>query len=91
MHIGLYRLYRTIPTTSIARLQNHETNQCGVVKCGGGLQKYMRINMQSLDISMCLGATYRYVVKIKEKFETKVKQGFALKQITSTCDLESTT
>lgn len=85
------RLYRTIPTTSIARLQNHETNQCGVVKRGGGLQKYMRINMQSLDISMCLGATYRYVLKIKEKFETKVKQGFALKQITSTYDLESTT
>ena len=85
------RLYRTLPTASIARLQNHKTNQCGVVKCSGGLQKYMRIIMQSLDISMCLGATHRYVVKIKEKFETKVKQGFALKQITSTYDLEPTT
>lgn len=85
IRIGLYQ------HISMACLQNYKNSQHRILNCSGVLHECMYTNMKSLDISMCLGATYRHVVKIKEKFETKVKQGFALKQITSTYDLESTT
>lgn len=70
-------LYRTIPTPSIHFLQNYKTNQRSVLKCSSGLHKYMRLDMESLDISSLL-ATYRYLVKIKDKLEHTGKSGFRL-------------
>jgi hypothetical protein len=44
-----------------------------VMKYCGALHKYIQTEMDFLDISS-LGAPYRYVVKIKEKFRHQNKQ-----------------
>jgi hypothetical protein len=46
-----------------------------VLKYHGALQRYIQTEMDFLDISS-LGVTYRYVVKIKQKFKHQNKQGF---------------
>jgi hypothetical protein len=46
-----------------------------VLKYSGALQKYIQIEMYFLDISS-LGATYRYVVKIEQKFKHQNKREF---------------
>jgi hypothetical protein len=46
-----------------------------VLKYRGALHKYIQTEMEFLDISS-LGATYRYVVKIKQKFKQQNKWDF---------------
>jgi hypothetical protein len=46
-----------------------------VLKYRGALHRYIEIEMDFLDISL-LGASYRYVVKIKKKFKHQKKWDF---------------
>jgi hypothetical protein len=46
-----------------------------VLKYRGALHRYIQTEMEFMDISS-LGATYRYVVKIKQKFKQQNKREF---------------
>jgi hypothetical protein len=58
-----------------SKLGIKDSEQHLVLKYRNGLHRYIHIEMDFLDISS-LGATYRYVVKIEQKFKQQSKQEF---------------
>ena len=59
--------------TLCAKLSIKDSKRHLILKYRSGLHRYIRTEMDFLDISS-LGSTYQYVVKIKEKFRQKNKR-----------------